>query len=86
MTSDNLAKHVPGTACVFGTLLGIGANRGQTQGVYKDFSGLRLKPSWVLSPCGVMDFSFHIHCVSAISKECLSWHFSFKGRGNQTKV
>jgi hypothetical protein len=23
-----------------------------------------------------MDFSFHIHCVSAISKECLSWHFS----------
>jgi hypothetical protein len=48
----------------------------KTQGVYKDFSGLCLKPSCVLSPCGVMDFSFHIHCVSAISKECLSCHFS----------
>jgi hypothetical protein len=48
----------------------------KTQGVYKDFSGLRLQPSWVLSPRGVMDFSFHIHRVSAISKECLSWHFS----------
>jgi hypothetical protein len=48
----------------------------KTQGVNKDFSGMRLKPSWVLSPCGVMDFSFRIHCVSAISKECLSWHFS----------
>jgi hypothetical protein len=28
----------------------------KTQGVYKDFSGLRLKPSWVVSSCGVMDF------------------------------
>jgi hypothetical protein len=30
----------------------------KTQGVYKDFSGLRLKPSWVLSPCGVMDMTY----------------------------